>query len=151
MSNLIELFIIGFSFLYASYTDLKEAIVPDVLTYGMIISGLIWSLSNSNFTGIGFAIAVFVIGFLVNDIGQFGGGDVKFLTGLALWNPIQFTTIEFYLSMFIISGVTSLVFVYILKVYQLFSNKQIITSNKIKFIPFLFIGFIGAIIMAGIV
>ena len=144
MYNLIELFIIGFSFLYASYTDLKQAIVPDNFTYGLIISGLIWSLATSNFTGIGFAATIFIIGFIVNHIGQFGGGDVKFLTGLALWNPAYLSTFEFYLIMFVVSGITALLFIGIIKLYQAYSNKIIIIDGMIKFIPFLLIGYIGA-------
>jgi hypothetical protein len=46
--------------------------------------------------------------------------------------------------MFVVSGITALLFIGIIKLYQAYSNKIIIIDGMIKFIPFLLIGYIGA-------
>jgi len=140
--KLFEFIIIIGAFLCATYTDLKSAIVPNILTFSMIIGGIVWAAIIGNIAGIGFAVFIFIIGFIVNKFGQFGGGDVKFLTGLALWNPIYFSNFEFYLIMFIVSGITAIVFTIGIKGYEQLSEKKLIENGVIKFIPFLFVGYV---------
>lgn len=79
----------------ATYTDLKERIVPNKLNYGLAIIGLILFLIQSilqnsplpfiySFLGMGIG---FFFGWVMWKIGIFAGGDVKLFMGLGALNP----------------------------------------------------------------
>ena len=83
--------------LIATYTDLKERIVPNKLSYALIASGL---LLNSAFAfllndwliaafSLGAAAYGFCFACLLYKIGAWAGGDVKLFTGLAALNPVN--------------------------------------------------------------
>lgn len=81
--------------LTATYTDLKERIVPNKLNYGLALIGLILALAQSilqntplpfiySFLGMCFG---FFFGWLMWKGGIFAGGDVKLFMGLGALNP----------------------------------------------------------------
>ena len=80
----------------ATYTDLKERIVPNKLNYGLAIIGLIifgaYSIYLNNisfflFSFIGMCWGFF-FGWILWKIGIFAGGDVKLFMGLGALNPL---------------------------------------------------------------
>lgn len=97
----------------ASYTDLKERIIPDWVSYGMIISGLALSAYESYTTqtilplawSAGMTILVFVLAYIFWRAGAWAGGDVKIFTGLAALNPFNpFTIASFFHLSFVFGG-----------------------------------------------
>lgn len=73
-----------------SYTDLRTREVPDMVNYGLIVSGiclrLIWSLASSDWSYIiegllGLALCV-ALAYAMFYAGQWGGGDAKMMMGL---------------------------------------------------------------------
>ncbi len=83
--------------LIASFTDLKERIVPNTLTYGAMGLGLLlgigYSLQSSDWN---YLIAVFqsmglaiVLAMTLHQLGVWAGGDVKLLVGLAALSPFN--------------------------------------------------------------
>ncbi len=87
--------------LVASYSDIKERIVDDKISYGMVLLGLLLFTGNgllySDWVPLGWSVAAgigtFVIGYLLWRIGFWAGGDVKLFTGLAVLNPINWVMV----------------------------------------------------------
>ena len=82
--------------LIATYTDLKERIVPNKLNYSLAILGLIIFGGHSVifnepsfflFSFIGMCWGFF-FGWILWKIGIFAGGDVKLFMGLGALNPL---------------------------------------------------------------
>ena len=77
------------------YTDLKERIVPNELTYSMVIIGISFSLIYGvwigdyfrAFYGIFGAALAFALGYLMYLTGGWAGGDVKLFSGLGALLP----------------------------------------------------------------
>ncbi len=77
--------------IYASYSDLKRGIIPNKLTFPLIVLGLVLNGVYSFLTGnVLFIIAaaiitvvIFVLGYLFWKMGAWAGGDVKLFTALA--------------------------------------------------------------------
>ncbi len=82
---------------YGTYTDWKERIVSNKVTYGMIALGLaahiVWAAFASNamiaLYSIAATAATFVLAYGLYRIGMWAGGDVKLFTGLAALNPLN--------------------------------------------------------------
>jgi prepilin peptidase CpaA len=72
----------------AAITDLRQFIIPDAITVGLLGLWPIWAVLNG-VGPIGFillgAVVVFALGVALFSFGFMGGGDVKLLTVLALW------------------------------------------------------------------
>lgn len=87
--------------LIASYSDIKERIVDDKISYGMVVLGLLLfagnALMNNDWVslawGVAAGIGAFAIGYLLWRIGFWAGGDVKLFTGLAVLNPINWVMV----------------------------------------------------------
>ncbi|MFH1256137.1 MAG: prepilin peptidase [Candidatus Diapherotrites archaeon] len=85
----------------ATYTDLRERIVSDKLTYGLIAFGIIVAAIESiqaNDAGIiALVLAVtagtFFCSYLLWKMGVWAGGDVKLFTGIAALNPVNYAAI----------------------------------------------------------
>ncbi len=81
----------------ASYTDFKQRIIPDWVSYGMIVAGLALAayesfLSQSLtplFWSASITAGVFVLAYVFWRAGAWAGGDVKLFTGLAALNPFN--------------------------------------------------------------
>ncbi len=80
---------------YASYTDLKETIVPDWLNYLLIAFGILYhaylSAITASFVPIGLSLMgtalAFAFAYLLWRIGAWAGGDVKLFTALGALTP----------------------------------------------------------------
>lgn len=108
------LFVIVFlALLIGSITDFQTREVPDLLSYGLILTGfslnIILSLWHENSTFIiesiaGFALC-FVLGAILFYTGQWGGGDAKLIWGIGatIGLPLSLETMPF-LILFIINS-----------------------------------------------
>ncbi len=98
MIILIYFFLSIIALLIATYTDLKERMVYNKLTYTLIGTGLglkiIESIKAESTEPLLFAIAAGAIAFgaayLLWKLGVWAGGDVKLVTALAIVNPINY-------------------------------------------------------------
>ncbi len=83
--------------IYASYTDLKERIISNKITYGMVAIGLtghgIYSFFVNDYSFLTNSIIAtlftFTWAFLLYKVGFWAGGDVKLFTGIAALNPFN--------------------------------------------------------------
>ncbi|MBU1120876.1 prepilin peptidase [Candidatus Micrarchaeota archaeon] len=100
-------FIFSFSFIYfflalatliiGTYTDLKERIISNKLTYSMIAVGVILHLIEaayfSNyflfFVSVVVVVLTFFFSYLLWKLGVWAGGDVKLFTAIAALNPFN--------------------------------------------------------------
>ncbi len=71
----------------AAYTDFKTGYIYDWITYPLIGLGILWSVTQQEWTGIIFGGIIYGIGYLAYRIGKIGGGDVKLLAGIAIMQP----------------------------------------------------------------
>ena len=84
--------------LIATYTDLKERIIPNKLTYGLIVGGLLLHGLESYFYvsylpflfAVGTTIVGFAFAYALWKAGAWAGGDVKMFTALAALNPLNY-------------------------------------------------------------
>jgi prepilin peptidase CpaA len=69
--------------------DLGTRRIPNVLTFGAAAMALLFHLSSTGATGVGFALAGWLVGALVFFVpfalGGLGAGDVKLLAALGAW------------------------------------------------------------------
>lgn len=75
---------------YVCYKDWKTGYMPDKVTHAMIAFGVVWALlfMQSNLINVfGLALIVFLISLAAYLFGQWGGGDVKLFTAIALLLP----------------------------------------------------------------
>lgn len=91
MELLLFFILLGlFSLIVSTYTDLRWREVPDILSYGLIASGILLRLAQSIISqdysylvfGILGLLTGFGLGYLMFMLGQWGGGDAKLLAGL---------------------------------------------------------------------
>src|SRR3989344_1404823 len=84
--------------LIATFTDLKERLVSNRLTYGLALLAILLKGSESYIAGntapletalLGGAIG-FAVSYLLYKLGVWAGGDVKLVTALSLMNPINY-------------------------------------------------------------
>jgi Flp pilus assembly protein protease CpaA len=116
--------ILAFSLLaVGSYTDIKTREVPDWLSYGGIVLGLVLRGGISLYLGdyslivygaIGFAV-FFLIGCAMFYTGQWGGGDSKILMALGALVGINFSleqiTLSFLVNLIMVSAIYSVIWV----------------------------------------
>ena len=128
----------------ATYTDLKERIVPNKLNYGLAIIGLIifgaYSIYLNNisfflFSFIGMCWGFF-FGWILWKIGIFAGGDVKLFMGLGALNPLTPGLLKlaifdsgplfmFPITLFIFSLIAFFPYGMIFVLYKLTKNKKL--------------------------
>ena len=127
----------------ATYTDLKERIVPNRLNFGLIGIGLVLYGIQSIYVGsfepimysiIGLAFG-FLFGFLLWKLGVFAGGDVKLFAALGALNPFTpallkldlFTSASinvFPISLFLYALIAFLPYGLIIVIIKLAKNKK---------------------------
>ena len=112
-----------FSMLVISlFTDLEHQIIPNEMTFGLVLLGLIHSYLTgaiySSFKGVGLTILVFVLfSLIIYFIGQshaFGAGDIKLCMGISAFVGWQITSIMLYFT-FLLGGFSGLYFLFIKK------------------------------------
>jgi preflagellin peptidase FlaK len=82
---------------YGTYTDFKERIVSNWVTYGMVAAGLgghaLWALFSNDAmvfaNSLAVTIATFIGAYVLYRLGVWAGGDVKLFAGLAALNPLN--------------------------------------------------------------
>lgn len=89
MDSIIPLTVVSFALAYASFTDVTQFKVYNVLTFPLLISGLAYGAFMGGWSGIGFAINGAVIGLVILLLpylmGGLGAGDVKFVMAVGSW------------------------------------------------------------------
>lgn len=92
-----------------AYYDEKTGEIPNWLTYGSIILGILACLVFGGFLiSVGTSIFVFFIGLWLWDRNVLGGGDVKLLTGLSILYPFV-NVFPTSLVILVMSGITAMV------------------------------------------
>ncbi len=82
---------------YGTYTDFKERMISNKITYGMIVIGIaghaVIAFAAGDWTILAWAIAVtaitFAAAYWLYRMGVWAGGDVKLFAGLAALNPVN--------------------------------------------------------------
>lgn len=73
----------------AAAWDLKTRRLPNVLTFGAALAGVVFHTATAGWNGLGLALAGWVVGaaifFPVFALGAMGAGDVKLLGALGAW------------------------------------------------------------------
>lgn len=72
-----------------AYTDFKTGLIPDKITYSMVVLGVLLNIIEFEFNAFALAAIVFVAGYFLYYAGKLGGGDVKLFTGIALLMPFM--------------------------------------------------------------
>jgi archaeal preflagellin peptidase FlaK len=133
----------------ATYTDLKERIVPNKLNFGMCLAGLLLFGINSIYVGSLWPIMYsilglctgFFFGWILWKLGVFAGGDVKLFMALGALNPFTpallhvgiFTSSNtplFPITLFLHSLLAFLPYGLIIVIYKISKNKEF--RNKMK-------------------
>ncbi len=88
----------------AALIDLRSQRIPNVLTFGAAIAALLFTLSSDGVTGVGGALAGWVVGLLLFlpffVLGGMGAGDVKLLAALGAWlGPLMIVWVALYSAM----------------------------------------------------
>lgn len=87
--------------LMATYSDIKQRMVDDKVSYGLAGIGILLFLINAVLNGewllfgwsVAAGIGTFLVGYGLWRVGFWAGGDVKLFTGLATLNPINWVMI----------------------------------------------------------
>src|SRR5205809_4114311 len=73
----------------AAVIDFRERRIPNWITFTLILSGLILSISGAGMASFGQSCLGLLVGFVLTLIlfllGALGGGDVKLLAGIGAW------------------------------------------------------------------
>ena len=95
----------------ALWIDVKEKIIPNWLTFSLILSGLIinlylagWSGLLFSLQGLGAGLGIFLIPFI---LGGLGAGDVKLIAGIGAVKGVNFVIVDS-LIIALVGGVISL-------------------------------------------
>ena len=79
----------------AAATDLRRFKVSNVLTFSLLVSGLVFHAVSGGWSGLGLAAAGAAFGFFVllspYLAGRMGAGDVKLLAGIGAWLGMTMT------------------------------------------------------------
>ena len=120
--------------LIGTITDLKTREVPDLVNYGLVISGLGLNLlfstiySNPSFminSIIGFLV-LFGVAYIMFYAGQWGGGDSKMLMGLGamIGIDVSFETPQFLLGFFISALFIGAIYGLLWSIFLVFKNRK---------------------------
>ena len=71
----------------SAYTDWKDGLILDKITYPLIGIGIALNLLENDLAVFILPVAVFVTGYAIYYAGKVGGGDVKLLAGIAMVLP----------------------------------------------------------------
>ena len=144
LPNLLTLLALSIS----TWTDIKVREVPNLLSYGLISLGLVfavymsWTTKNLNVFSdalIG-GMVYFVLGAVLFLVGWWGGGDVKIVTGIAVWHGLH-TTLLFLMFSFIFGGLLILGW-FMLKVYREKKVPNGFLQSGLPMMPIFLVGYI---------
>ena len=83
--------------LTAAVCDITRFEIPDSLSVGLLVTAIAYGLATPGFAWWWHGASIgltFAIGLLAFSRGWFGGGDVKLLTGIAAWAPLQLLLLQ---------------------------------------------------------
>ncbi len=149
MLEIIKIAIILIGTAYAAYRDHKTTIIPDYVNYPLLALGTIFLFLQFPLAraleSFGIAVGIFCIGLVLYFAGQFGGGDVKLFTALALFLPTYPTIIQeiiplgqvnppypFVVSIFFLSAVIAVFVISIDYLEKIWEDKKDIKKFKEK-------------------
>jgi prepilin peptidase CpaA len=138
--NLIN-FILIILLLTAAFFDAKEKRIPNILTFPVILVGLILNIIMNSLNGIMFSLYGLFIGlavfFIPFALGLMGAGDVKLMAAVGALMGWKFTVVS---SVFSAAAGLILVFVYLIYKKRLFSYFRkyivVIVRAALKYIYF---------------
>jgi prepilin peptidase CpaA len=88
--------------MYAAFIDGRDLKVPNWITFPMVFSGLLFSLSVGGLTGLQAGFLGMCVGLLtllpLYSVGGMGAGDVKLMAGIGAWMGWQITLEAFAVS-----------------------------------------------------
>ncbi|MFD1363104.1 A24 family peptidase [Lentibacillus salinarum] len=88
--------VISISVIIAVYTDIRWMIIPNWLTYTLILTGIGFYMVNGHLTQAIISCAVAGLIFFIPALfGQVGMGDVKWMAGVGAWTSIPFVLVSF--------------------------------------------------------
>ena len=133
MLEQMTLFILIFGCLAAAYFDFKKRVIPNYITYPMIIIGLATSyLTSSIQIALIQSAIILIFGLLFYFTGRLGGGDVKLFLGLALLMP-EFKGMPFIMPVVLISSLLAIIILSGYYAIRIFIDKKIkLKENVIK-------------------
>ncbi len=132
--------IVVLGLLVASFTDLRERIIPNWLNYALLLVGVLyhaylsfvqWSLTPLIYSFAGLLIA-FVFAYLLWRIGAWAGGDVKLFTALGALvpTPLIFGLPLFPFIILVFSVLVSFPFLVVYVVFKSITEKRLHKSFK---------------------
>jgi Flp pilus assembly protein protease CpaA len=142
---LLQLLIIFSLLVIATYTDLKKGIIPVSVTLPLCVIGIISSVFPETYINILIAVAFLVVAIPLYSKKLLGGGDVKLITGLLLFNPLVFIRPDFYIFFGLFTCITGLTLYVVLK--YVVRNKKLIENKTLRFAPALLVGWTLTAIM----
>lgn len=121
LENLINLILI-ILLLTAAFFDAKEKRIPNLLTFPVMLTGLILNIIMNRLSGITFSFYGFLIGlaifFIPFILGGMGAGDVKLMAAIGALMGWKFTLLSSFFTA--IAGIV-VIFVYLIYKKKLFS------------------------------
>jgi prepilin peptidase CpaA len=121
LTNVINIMLIILLFT-AAFFDAKEKKIPNLLTFSVMIIGLILNIIMSSLSGVVFSFYGFIIGvavfFIPFTLGLMGAGDVKLMAAIGALMGWKFTVLSSIFSA--IAGIL-VVFVYLIYKKRLFA------------------------------
>jgi len=167
---LVSITLIGL--IFATITDLRTREVPDLLSYGLMVTGLglnlLFSLAYSNywyFINSAVGLLIFLgVALVMFYTGQWGGGDSKVLMGLGalIGFDVRFTgfpfLVNFLVNILLVGAVYGLVWSMFLafrnwapfsKEFRKTSHSQRVIKSRTYFIIFAFLMMVLAVFMRG--
>lgn len=109
--------------------------------------GFFYSLFPQTFINIIIATIFLIIAIPIYSKKMLGGGDIKLILGIILFNPLLFTKIEFYLLFGLFACIAGITLFAINTLKHKIFKKAIIDKYNIKFAPAICVGWIIAAIL----
>jgi Flp pilus assembly protein protease CpaA len=113
----------------ATFFDLRERRIPDVLTYAATLLGIAYHLAAGNYSVVLYVAGTFAVAYLLYRLGLWAGGDVKLFTAIAALNPYSPTlfgiTLPFPLVLFIASIFAAFILTFPWMLWRILRSKDL--------------------------
>ncbi|MDR0912535.1 MAG: prepilin peptidase [Methanobrevibacter sp.] len=130
-----------FSTILASYSDIKYRIIPNKLNFLLIFSGIAYNLFLTIifnnlfyiFMSLFSGVLIFIISYIFWNLGLWGGGDLKLITGIGFLLPIQ----PYFIDISNIFNISSIINIPIVNFYPFIVS--VFLNSFLVYLPFVFI------------